>query len=251
MLRSVDLEVRAGEFMGLIGPNGSGKTTLLRAVSGVLRPGLGTVVLHGRDITCLSPRDRAKLVAVVQQSPAVPLAFTALEVVLMGRNPHLGLLQWEGAADFDACRRAMDLTDTAGFSDRYMSSLSGGEQQRVIIARALAQETPVLLLDEPTAHLDIGYQTGVLDTIDRVRKGMGLTVLAAMHDLTLAGQYCDRIAALHGGEVVALGEPAEVLTVPLVEKVFGSAVSIVEHPVHRTPAVLPVSRRYQERGQDK
>ncbi len=242
VLAGLDLEVFPGEVVGLVGPNGSGKSTFLRIAAGTLQAERGRVLLNGAEVALLRPRDRAKLVAVVQQSPAVPPGFTAMDVVLMGRNPYLGLLQWESKSDYQKCQAVMELTETWEFADRLVSTLSGGELQRVFIARALAQETPVLLLDEPTAHLDISYQTSVLDIINKVRKQTEVTVLVAMHDLTLAAQYCSRIAALYQGNVLALGEPREVLTTEVVSKVFGVQVSIVEHPVHKTPVVLPLGQ---------
>ena len=247
ILGGINLEVGTGEIVGLVGPNGSGKTTLLRIITGTLSPQRGTVCIQGTELSALRPRDRARMVAMVQQNPAVPMGFTALEVVLMGRNPHLGLLQWEGPEDIEVCRGAMELTETWEFAGRLVSSLSGGELQRVFIARALAQETPVLILDEPTAHLDISYQTGVFDTIETIRSQTNITVLVAMHDLTLAAQYCSRIAALHEGKILAFGEPVKVLTSDLVSQVFGAAVSILEHPVHKTPVVLPVGKSVRVR----
>ena len=242
ILREISLEVAAGEMVGLVGPNGAGKTTLLRIVTGALRPQSGRVCVQGSEPASLRPRERAQLVAVVQQSPAVPQGFTALEVVLMGRNPYLGLLQWEGPKDMEVCQRIMELTDTWEYAYRPATSLSGGELQRVFIARALAQETPVLILDEPTAHLDISYQTSVFDTIERIRRTTRVTVLVATHDLTLAAQYCAKIAALHEGRVFAFGEPSQVLTTEVVSEVFGAPVSIIKHPVHGTPVVLPVGQ---------
>ncbi len=242
ILEEINLEAGLGEIVGMVGPNGSGKTTFLRIVCGTLTPKRGNVHIQGREVRALPPREKARLVAMVQQSPAVPSGFTALEVVLMGRNPHLGLLQWEGREDIDMCRRVMELTDTWQFAQRPASSLSGGELQRVFIARALAQETPVLLLDEPTAHLDISFQSSVFDTIERIRSTTNITVLVAIHDLTLAGQYCDRIAALYMGRIYAIGEPSQVLTEEVMSKVFGAPVSVIQHPVHKTPVVLPLGQ---------
>ena len=242
VLREISMEAGLGEIVGLVGPNGSGKTTFLRVVAGTLSPQRGQVYVEGREMPSLRPRDRARLVAMVQQSPAVPSGFTSLEVVLMGRNPYLGLLQWEGPKDIEICQRVMELTETWEFAHRPLASMSGGEIQRVFIARALAQETPVLILDEPTAHLDIRYQPSIFDMIQRVRRHTNITVLLAMHDLTLAAQYCKRIAVLHEGRIYAIGEPSEVLTADIVSKVFGAPVSIVEHPVHKTPVVLAVGQ---------
>ena len=242
ILNDIVLKVESGEMLGLVGPNGAGKTTLLKIITGILRPQRGQVHLGGDDILSLSPRDRARRVAMVAQSPAVPQGFTSLEAVLMGRNPHLGLLQWEGPKDLEVAQRVMELTGTLEFAHRLVTSLSGGERQRVFIARALAQEAPLLLLDEPTAHLDIGYQPLILDLIQEIRRDTGVGVVAAMHDLSLASQYCQHIAVLHQGVVYALGEPHEVITSEMVATVFRAEVSIVRHPVHGTPVVLPVGR---------
>ena len=249
ILSGMSLEVERGEMVGLVGPNGAGKTTFLKIVTGILSPDGGEVFIQGSPLTSLRARDRARLVAMVHQNPTVPIGFSAFNVVMMGRNPHLALLQWEGPRDMDVCRRVMELTGTAEFAQRHVTQLSGGELQRVFIARALAQETPVLVLDEPTAHLDISYQTGVLDMIETIRRETGVTVLLAMHDLTLAAQYCDRVAVLHRGSVFANGRPSAVLTPEVVSQVFGATVSVVEHPVHGTPVVLPVSREVNGRNQ--
>ena len=251
ILQGISLEVREGEMLGLVGPNGAGKTTLLRIISGTLKPQTGEVYLDGANLRQLRPRDRARRVAMVPQNPAVPQGFTALEVVLMGRNPHLGLLQWEGAEDLEVCRRVMELTSTWEFAHRLISTLSGGERQRVFIARALAQEARLLLLDEPTAHLDIGYQADILDTIENIRREARITVVAAMHDLTLAAQYCNRMAALHQGIIFALGRPEEVLTPEVVSVAFGAEVSITKHPVHQTPVVLPVGKSISSARPDR
>ena len=242
ILDGLSLDAEPGEAVGLVGPNGSGKTTFLRTISGTLTPEAGRVDVHGSELLSLSPRDRARRVAMVRQNPSVPLGFSALEVVLMGRNPHLGLLQWEGPKDMEVCRRVMELAEIWEFADRPLASLSGGELQRVFIARALAQETPVLLLDEPTAHLDISYQASILDTIETIRRETNMVVLIAMHDLTLAAQYCSRIAVLHRGSTLGFGRPSEVLTAEVISKAFGVKVSIGEHPVYKTPVVLAVAR---------
>lgn len=239
VLHGIDVEVRQGEMLGLVGPNGAGKSTFLRIVSGALKPKEGAVYVNGVNLCGLRPKDRARLVAMVSQHPTVlPFGFTALETVLMGRNPYLGLLQWEGPEDLEIARRVMELTDTWQFAHRAVSSLSGGERQRVFIARALAQEAPLLLLDEPTAHLDIAYQSGIFSLLQAIRTERPVTVLTAIHDLTLAAQYCDRVAVLHQGAIFALGRPIEVVVPEVVFRAFGTAVSVVKHPVDHTPVVL-------------
>jgi iron complex transport system ATP-binding protein len=244
VLEGLCLEVAQGEMLALVGPNGAGKTTLLRAISGALKPQRGAVYLKGINMREAHAKERARLVSMVSQSPALPRGFTSLEVVLMGRNPHLGLLQWEGPKDVEAAMDAMERTGTADLANRPLAALSGGERQRVFIARALAQEASLLLLDEPTAHLDIGFQSGILDTIEGIRTNGAITVIAAMHDLTLAAQYCDRMAVLGQGVIVALGAPGDVLTPELVSVAFGAEVSIVRHPVNGAPVALPVRRSH-------
>jgi iron complex transport system ATP-binding protein len=238
-LRGVSLIVAPGEVLGLVGPNGSGKTTLIRAVTGTVTPASGVVQLLGDDVSSLSQRERALRAAVVPQAPLLPDAFTALEIVLMGRTPHLRLLENEGAADLTAVERAMRATDTWEFADRPAGELSGGERQRVVVARALAQEAPLLLLDEPTAHLDLGHQAGVLGLVRRLCREDGRGVLAVVHDLTLAARYCDRLVLLAAGEVVAEGSASDVLRADILGKVYGAPVDVFPHPLTGLPVVAP------------
>ena len=239
VVRDVSLSLAPGETVGLIGPNGSGKTTLVRAATRVLRPIAGRVLLDGRDTSHMRPHEIASLVAVVPQDPVLPPAFTALDCVLMGRTPHLRLLESEGPRDIDAARRAMASTDTWRLADRRLGELSGGERQRVVVARALAQETPILLLDEPTAHLDIGHQASVLSLVKGIAATQSKAVLAVVHDLTLAGQYCDRLILLRDGRIAATGSPAEVLEPSLLEDVYGLHVTVFPHPSTGLPVVAP------------
>lgn len=238
-LRGVDIAVRTGELLGLVGPNGSGKTTLVRALTGVVRPHAGSVRLGGVDIASLKAAEIARRVAVVPQDPQLPPTFRALDCVLMGRTPHLRLLEQEGPADIEIARRAMAATETWELGERPVGELSGGERQRVIVARALAQETPVLLLDEPTAHLDIGHQGAVLDLMRGFTRRDGKAVLAVVHDLTLAAHYCDRIVVLKDGRVIAEGVPADVLTADILREVYGVPVTVMAHPETGRPVVVP------------
>ena len=239
VLRDVSLSLPHGRLLGLVGPNGSGKTTLIRAVSGVAAVQAGEVRLDGDDALRLSAREVALRAAVVPQNPQLPPAFTALELVLMGRTPHLKLLQSEGQADLHAARRAMLATDTWELAGRRIGELSGGERQRLLIARALAQETPLLLLDEPTAHLDVGHQAATLRLMARLCRSEGKAVLAAVHDLTLAAQFCYRLVMLHQGRVIAEGAPGEVLTRERLRRVYGTALHILSHPLTGRPVLAP------------
>ena len=236
VVRDVDLDVPSGQWVGLIGPNGAGKTTLLRAVAGLV-PYEGTVTLHGIPADELSRRDRARELAVVPQDPSTPPWMTVAEYVLLGRTPHLGPLAKEGARDREAAARALARLDLLGFVERRLGTLSGGEKQRVVVARALAQEAAIVLLDEPTAALDIGHQQQALDLLDGLRAESGLTLVAAMHDLTLAAQYADRMLLLDGGRVVADGAPTEVLTAAVIARHYGAAIDVV--PVGDRIAIVP------------
>lgn len=244
-LNALDLALRPGELLGLVGPNGCGKTTLIRVLTGVVRPSAGRVRLSGRDVAAIPRAEIARLAAVVPQDPVLPPTFESFDCVLMGRTPHLRMLQQEGPRDLEIARRAMLATDTWGFADRPVGELSGGERQRVIVARALAQETPVLLLDEPTAHLDIGHQGAVLGLMRRfVRQdgphgSAGKAVLAVVHDLTLAAHYCDRLIMLNAGSVCGEGAPADVLRPELLRDVYGVPVTVIPHPETGRPVVAP------------
>jgi iron complex transport system ATP-binding protein len=243
VLDGLGLEAGGGEIVGVVGPNGSGKTTLLRLISGVLRPSSGRIRVDGQDVMELSASRLARLIAVVPQNPALPNGFTVLDLVLMARNPHLKLLQWEGQADLDIAVRALEATETLGLADRPLGTVSGGERQRAVVAMALAQETSVLLLDEPTSNLDLAHQTGVMDMVARVVRERGAACLVAMHDLTLAAQYCSRLVLLADGSAFADGPPAEVLTARNIAAAYGTEVFILSHPQGGTPVVLPAGER--------
>ncbi|MBI2886325.1 MAG: ABC transporter ATP-binding protein [Chloroflexi bacterium] len=249
-LAGVSLALEPGELLGVIGPNGSGKTTLVRAISGLVRPRQGSVRFRGREVMATPPGELARRVAVVPQMPVLPEGVPAYQVVLLGRNPHLGFLGREGPRDFRLVRRAMEATGVWELAMRPMADLSGGERQRVVVARALAQEPELLLLDEPTAHLDIGHQASVLEAVLALRESTGLTVLAVFHDLNLAAQYCPRLALLAAGRLVADGTPEEVLTGQRVAQVYGVEAALATHPRNGAPVVLPMRRDSRDGQRD-
>jgi iron complex transport system ATP-binding protein len=226
VVEDVDVVVEEGEWVALIGPNGSGKTTLLRAIAGLV-PYDGAIALHGTSASTLGRRELARLVALVPQEPVTPPWMTVAEYVLLGRTPHLGPLAKESRSDLDAAARSLERLDLLEYRDRRLGTLSGGEKQRVVVARALAQEAPIVLLDEPTAALDIGHQQQALELLDLLREESRLALVAAMHDLTLAAQYADRMILLDAGRVVAEGEPPEVLTQALIARHYEATIEVV------------------------
>ncbi|MEU4774756.1 ABC transporter ATP-binding protein [Micromonospora sp. NPDC023644] len=240
ILAGVDLTVAPGEWVTVIGPNGAGKSTLLRAVGGLL-PAPGAVSLFGTPSEALRRRDRARVVATVAQSPVVPAGMSVFDYVLLGRTPFIAPLGRESAADLAAAHEVLDGLDLTGFHDRELATLSGGERQRVFLARALAQGATLLLLDEPISALDIGHQQEVLELVDRLRRERGLTVLATMHDLSIAGEYADRMVLLADGRVVAAGTPREVLTEQLLATWYRATVRVI--PGDHGPLVVPVRPR--------
>jgi iron complex transport system ATP-binding protein len=226
VLHGVSTSVERGEWVAVIGPNGAGKTTMLRAVASLVDYG-GMIELLGDELRQLSHGERARRVAFVAQVPTMPPEMTVLEYVLLGRTPYIGYLSMERRSDHDAATAAIDRLELSTFARRRLGSLSGGERQRAVLARALAQEAPVLLLDEPTTALDVGRQQQALEIVDELRATEGLTVLSAMHDLTLAGQYADRLVLLDRGRLVADGPADEVLTRALIAEHYRADVQIV------------------------
>jgi iron complex transport system ATP-binding protein len=240
VLHGVDLSIQPGEMVALLGPNGSGKTTLLKLASGVLRPSQGQVRLDGSELSQLSRKAVARIVAVVPQQFHIPFAFTISEVVTLGRIPFIKALAGETAADKQAVSTAIELAGISQLDDRRFDELSGGERQKVIVAMALAQQPKLLLLDEPTLHLDISHQVETLELVKRLNVEQGLTVIAAMHDLNLASLYFDRLVLLNQGKVLAEGTPAQVLTEDRVRETFSTSVRVEAHPVTGVPHIVVI-----------
>jgi cobalamin transport system ATP-binding protein len=237
VISGLELRVKAGDLIGIIGPNGSGKTSFLKSLSRALKPREGVVLLGEEDLYGLPAREVAKKLAVVPQESNLAFGFTALEIVLMGRNPHLGRMQAAGPEDIEIARQAMDKANVWHLADRPVTELSGGERQRVIIAQALAQDTGLLLLDEPTQHLDINHQLALLYLL----AGMcyrGLAVVMVIHDINLASQFCNHILVIRRGKEFARGAPQEVLTSAMLQEVFGVGSIVTSHAVTRKPHVI-------------
>ena len=238
VLDDVTLELNPGEVLGIVGPNGAGKSTLIKLLTRVLAPDAGRVTLDGHDLRRLSRLELARQIAVVPQAGDVPAAFTALELVLMGRTPHLGFLARESRQDYTVVEHVMRAADVWRLRDRVAATLSGGERQRVLLALALAQQPRYLLLDEPTNHLDLKYQTEILG-LARREAAAGLGVLAVLHDLNLAARACDRVLVLNAGRVVAVGRPPEVFTETLLREVYQTDAHVFQQPGSRLPVILP------------
>jgi iron complex transport system ATP-binding protein len=238
ILHDVSLDVQSGEVLALIGPNGAGKSTLIRAVSGVV-PYTGHVRTNGDDFASLSTIQRAQYVATVPQAVSLPPAYSAWETVLFGRTPHLGFLGQPSPRDEEIARQSLARVSALPLADRRVGELSGGEQQRILLARALCQSTPILLLDEPTAHLDLQYQVGLLELVQQLAHKDKLAVLVALHDLNLAAHYADRIALMVAGRIKADGKPKDVLQADLIQEAYCLPVKVVQHPFLDLPLVLP------------
>ena len=238
VLSDVTFHVAPGEMVGLIGPNGSGKSTVIRALTRIIAPHRGRILLNGRELGTIDRQELARMLGVVPQLPLLPSAFTGFEIVLMGRNPHLGTFQHEKEKDLQIAWQAMEMTGTQDLARRSVGELSGGQIQCLLIARALAQQTKAVLLDEPTANLDIGRQIEILDLIKRLCREQDLAVLAALHDLNLASQYCNRLVLISEGRLYGHGTPSEVVTPENIAAVYGADHCVYAHPVNGLPVVL-------------
>lgn len=238
VLHEVSLEVEPGQVVALIGPNGAGKTTLIRAVSGVLPLRSGKVAVMGDDLASMTTKERARRLAVVPQARKLPAAYSVQQAVLMGRTPYLNWMGNPGAKDFQKVGWALERTHMAEFADRRVEELSGGEQQLVLVARALAQDAPIILLDEPTAHLDLKHQAAILNLVREMAEERNLAVLMSLHDLNLVSLYSDRIALLGGGRLRSIGSPREVLTQRELSQVYQVSLHILPHPYLDLPLVI-------------
>jgi len=241
-LNDVSLTITAGSLTGLLGPNGCGKTTLLKLLSGVLRPQTGRVMLGDRALTSMTRRELARHVASVPQETHPAFDYSVMEMVLMGRHPHLSAFQLEGPADFGIAREALDATGTRHLADRNYMTLSGGEKQRVVIASALAQSTEVLLLDEPTASLDLRYQLDVASLLARLNRERKVTMVLATHDLNLAASLCERLVVMRGGRILTAGPTREVLTGDTVRQLYDVEADVQFHEAAGHLTVIPVRR---------
>jgi iron complex transport system ATP-binding protein len=237
-LNHINLLVPNGQLMALLGPNGSGKTTLLRLATGVLVPSEGDISIGGASLKKLLRKTIARRIAVVPQDFNIPFAYTVEEVVLLGRTPFIHNLTGESKRDWQIVSFALELTGMADFRNRYFNDLSGGERQKVVLAMALAQEPTLLLLDEPTSHLDINHQVEILELIRKLNREKKVTVIAAMHDLNLATLYFERLVLLDHGLIFADGSPDEVITKEIIQKVFSTKVEIARHPKTSVPQIV-------------
>jgi iron complex transport system ATP-binding protein len=245
VLLDATLQVSAGEFLGIVGPNGSGKSTLLKAMSRVLPPKYGSILLQEDDIYKMRPAQVARRLAVVPQESGLDFPFTVEDVVMMGRIPHLKRFQKEGPRDREMVHQALQQTNTLDLAARVVTELSGGEKQRVLIARALAQEPQVLFLDEPTSFLDLNYQIEIMELLNRLRYEQGLTAVMVVHDLNLASQYCDNLLVLKDGKIFTAGRPAQVLTEELIKNIYGCEVKVEQrHPGGRPMLFLQPVNHY-------
>ena len=237
ILHNISLQVDPGEFFMIIGPNGAGKTTLLKVLANLLTCDTGSIEILGRPIADYSKRQLAQVTAMVPQQVAMDFPFTVAETVLMGRSPHLALLAIEGKEDIAIARQAMEFTDITHLADRKIDQISGGERQRVIIARALCQQTQIILLDEPTAALDPSHQLKIMDLMERLRKEHQVTVIMVSHDLNLAAMYGDRLLLIKEGKIEKTGTPEEVLTQEQLTAIYCCTLFVDKNPITKKPRV--------------
>lgn len=244
VLKNLSFRISKGEFFIIIGPNGSGKTTLLKLISGIIAHSQGRLDIFGQSVPSYPRKSLAKILAFVPQNLPGEFPFTVAEVVLMGRSPYLGILGIESQKDLDISKQAMSFAGVEHLKDRKPDQLSGGERQRVFIARALCQDPRIILLDEPTASLDLAHQIRAMDMMEQLKKEKGLTVVMVSHDVNLAAMYGDSLLLLKDGEIVGMGTPNEVLTFEILEKAYGCTLLVNESPLGKFPQVTPVPRKF-------
>lgn len=241
ILEDVTFQVKSGDFIGVLGPNGAGKTTLLKTISGILKPRSGVVYIDNKDVNQLKVKEIAKTIAVVPQDSQSAFNFSVMDIVLMGRNPHMGRFQLESPRDIQVALNSMKLAGIDRLADRSLDEMSGGERRMVLIARALAQEPRILLLDEPTLHLDVNNQITMMELLHSLCRRNGLLIVAVLHDFNLAARYCDKLILIGGSKIQAVGKPEEALTKENIATVFGVQVYIKRHEITNSLYITPVS----------
>jgi len=241
ILQDVSFSVNEGEFLGIIGPNGAGKTTLFKAITGILKPHKGDIFYKNKNISAISHQNFAKEIAVIPQFLEIPFAYSVFEFAAMGRFPHIGRFKAMREHDYKIVKEALRLTDTSYLCDTNITELSGGERQRVVLAQGFVQEPNVLLLDEPTAHLDITHKMQILDLINKLNKEKKLTIIMILHDLNLASSYCTRLILLDKGKIYKDGTPNDVLTYQNIEKVYKTIVLVKKNPLNSKPYIILLS----------
>ncbi len=244
ILENLSFSVPKGDFFIVIGPNGSGKTTLMKVISGLLTHQKGNLKILNRPIESYTRKELARTIAFVPQTTSVDFPFTVMEVVLMGRSPHLGMLGLEKEEDLEAANQALVFTGVNHLANRKVDQLSGGEQQRVFIARAICQEPQIMLLDEPTTSLDLAHQSRVMDLMEKLKKEKGVTIVMVSHDVNLAAMYGDRLILLKEGQIISAGLPAEVLTYRTLEEAYGCTLLVDESPIGKFPRVTLVPEKF-------
>jgi len=247
VLKNVSFQVPKQDFFIIIGPNGSGKTTLMKIISGILKPRNGELKIQNRSIDQYHRKALARTIAFVPQMTFADFPFTVTEIVLMGRSPYLGILGLEEEKDMEIARQAIAFTGLENLAHRKLDQLSGGEQQRVFIARAICQEPDIILLDEPTASLDLAYQVRIMDLMEQLKNEKGITVVMVSHDVNLAAMYADHLLLLHKGQVLCQGLPDEVITFQTLEAAYGCTILVDESPLGKSPRVTLVPRKYSIR----
>lgn len=240
IISNVDLTIERGKFYSIIGPNGSGKTTLLRTIASNLAPASGEVLIDSVPLSDMKGKALAKKLAYVSQNTNIDFDFNVMDYVLMGRHPYLGLLQSEGKKDLEYAHKAMDITNTWHLRDKNLNEVSGGERQRVVVARALTQDTPIILLDEPISQLDIHHQVELMDTLYDMVKLQGATIVTVLHDLNIASQYSDHVVLINDGKIVKHGRPEDVLRQDVVWDVYNLKVQVIQNPETGRPLIIPL-----------